>query len=76
MPRFQVEMTVTGNGCIELDADDAKAARIAAVKLNAEIYFPYNASLDTSLFDSFADIHVDGVNEVEPEVEPTEEHTE
>jgi hypothetical protein len=72
MPRFQVEISVSGSGYIELDAVDAETAAKEARNLPIEILFPINdtsieTDLNTDLFDCFADVRVDDVNEVEPE---------
>jgi hypothetical protein len=64
---FQVEATITASGYLELDAPDAETARKRVQELMPSIDFGFNWELDTTLFDSGADVHVDGVHEVEEE---------
>lgn len=68
-PRWQVSVTITASGYVELEAEDAEAARSAVQGMEADVHFLGSARfhLDTSLFDHFADIIVDSVCEVEPE---------
>jgi hypothetical protein len=65
MPKFQIEATVTGRGYIDLEAESAADARRKVQSLNPEISFPMQDrfAIDLSLFDLFADIHIDNVVE-------------
>ena len=67
MPRFQVSCSVAAEGYIELDAADAAEARRKVLRISPSIDFFGASEMDYSLFDQCADIHVDGVEEVEEE---------
>lgn len=69
--KFQVAVTVTATGYLELDAADEEAARKAAQVLTPGIDWGMFSEIDTTLFDSNGEVQIDGVYEVEDEEEKT-----
>jgi hypothetical protein len=71
MKRYQVEITVTADGYIEIDADTPDEAQRRASQLEPEIRFGTTAvmslNIDSSLFDGFGSVRVDRIEEVEEE---------
>jgi hypothetical protein len=70
MPRYRVSYSVSAQGCFELDAADAEAARVEVERIQPTIDFLGAFEIDSSPFEECADIHVDGVEEVKEEERP------
>jgi hypothetical protein len=66
--KFDVEITITGSGTIQVEAATYDDARQIVELLNVEvdICFP-PTSVDDSCFDRFAELVIDGVSEADPE---------
>ncbi len=70
MPRYQIEISVSADGCVEVEAASAAEARKLVKATEPEIHFPDSKmpeGFDASLFDPFADLRIQRVTEMEDE---------
>ena len=63
MPRFQLEVTLSGNGYVELEAKDINEAMKELRRFPPAVHWG-RAGIDTSMFDDALNMRIERVTEV------------